>query len=62
MDDSAASLVQNSSAPGGEPDVASAYQALSVDLVDASQRLIKLLLAVDCFPHGKRAGGVQQGA
>ncbi len=26
---------------------------VSVDLIQASRKLVKLLLAVDCFPHGE---------
>jgi hypothetical protein len=37
-------------ADGGLSEVSS---FISVDLIQASRKLVKLLLAVDCFPHGE---------
>jgi hypothetical protein len=40
-------------AANGEAELAQAKALVSLDLVQSSRSLVKLLIAVDCFPHGE---------
>jgi hypothetical protein len=37
----------------GEAQLAQAKGCVNVELLSSSRKLIKLLIAVDCFPHGE---------